>query len=229
MFRIDHFRGLDEYWAVPAGEPTAERGSWKKGPGEDFFMVLKGVLGELPVLAEDLGFMTEGVRCLRESQGFPGMRVCQFGFEDMKEGKLDARHLFLPHNYGYPWAAYTGTHDNDTTAGWYSALSAADKKTAAAYLNCPSLKPGEIAWAMIRAVMASHAKYAIFPLQDLLGLGAESRMNTPATCGGENWSWRLGEEFSNPEEGSGTSGDAALRGSGPLARRFAELVSLYSR
>ncbi|MDR0599777.1 MAG: 4-alpha-glucanotransferase [Treponema sp.] len=221
IFRIDHFRGFDAYWAVPAGDSTAERGTWEPGPGEEFFRVLKRELGELPVLAEDLGFLTESVKKLREGAGFPGMKVCQFGFEDMKEGRLDARHSFLPHNYDYPWAAYTGTHDNNTTAGWYAALGGADKRTVAAYFGLERAgggtegelpPPGEAAWAMVRSVMASHAKYAIFPLQDLLGLGAEARINTPATCGGENWSWRL--EALPPRE---------------LARRFASLVSLYGR
>jgi 4-alpha-glucanotransferase len=221
MFRIDHFRGFDAYWAVPAENSTAENGTWEAGPGADFFESLKADLGELPVLAEDLGFLTEGVKKLRDGQGFPGMKVCQFGFEAIKDGILDARHLFLPHNYSYPWAAYTGTHDNDTTAGWYSALAAADRQTVAAYLNCgpagPArstvpVEPADIAWAMIRAVMASHAEYAVFPLQDLLGLGTEARMNTPATCGGTNWTWRLSRI--PPAE---------------LAQRFNSLVSLYSR
>jgi 4-alpha-glucanotransferase len=155
------------------------------------------------------------------------MKVCQFGFEAIKDGVLDARHLFLPHNYSYPWAAYTGTHDNDTTAGWYSALAAADQKTVAAYLNCygpasstveqppapaAPAAPADIAWAMIRAVMASHAEYAIFPLQDLLGLGTTARMNTPGTCGGTNWTWRL-----------------SCISLAELAQRFNSLVSLYSR
>ncbi|MDR1144431.1 MAG: 4-alpha-glucanotransferase [Spirochaetaceae bacterium] len=240
IFRIDHFRGFDEYWAVPADYPTAEKGTWEKGPGRDFFESLKKDLGELPVLAEDLGFLTEGVKKLREDLGFPGMKICQFGFEDMKDGVLDGRHLFLPHNYGYPWAAYTGTHDNNTAAGWYAALSEGDKRTAAAYFNCgpgsgsPAPdgargvpagetalpEPADAAWGMIRAVMASHAEYAIFPLQDLLGLGAEARMNTPATCGPENWSWRLTENrFSALNAGTGAS---------PV-RRFRDLAALYGR
>ncbi|MDR2073722.1 MAG: 4-alpha-glucanotransferase [Spirochaetaceae bacterium] len=210
LFRIDHFRGFDAYWAVPAGNPTAEEGTWEQGPGEDFFRALTNELGELPVLAEDLGFMTEGVRRLRDSQGFPGMKVCQFGFEGLKDGILDSRHLFLPHNYGYPWVAYSGTHDNDTTAGWYEALGDADKKTVADYFNCLPVAV-EVVWAMIRSIMASHAQYAIFPIQDLLGLGSGARMNTPATCGSENWSWRLGDITEDP------------------ARRFAALVSLYGR
>jgi 4-alpha-glucanotransferase len=231
IFRIDHFRGFDAYWAVPAGNATAEHGNWESGPGPDFFNALKAALGELPVIAEDLGFMTDGVKRLRDGQGFPGMKVCQFGFEDMKDGVFDSRHLFLPHNYGYNWAAYTGTHDNDTTAGWYEKLSAADKRSVAEYLNAagrpaesgflsgqqPRLPSGaDIAWAMIRAVSASHARYAIFPLQDLLGLGNESRINIPATCGSHNWSWRLGGSVS-----------AAL--DGELARRFRRLNELYGR
>jgi 4-alpha-glucanotransferase len=209
IFRIDHFRGFDAYWAVPGGDPTAEHGRWVSAPGQEFFTALREEFGPLPVFAEDLGFMTDGVKRLRDEQGFPGMKVCQFGFEDMKEGKLDTRHLFLPHNYPYHCVAYSGTHDNDTIAGWFGALSPADKKTVAAYFNCTG---DTLAWAMIRAVMASRAEYAIFPFQDLLGLGAEARMNTPATCGPENWSWRLREEPS------------------PLiARAMAELVWLYAR
>jgi 4-alpha-glucanotransferase len=209
IFRIDHFRGFDAYWAVPGGNPTAEHGQWVNAPGQEFFSALRKEFGPLPVFAEDLGFMTDGVKRLRDEQGFPGMKVCQFGFEDMKEGKLDTRHLFLPHNYPYHCVAYSGTHDNDTIAGWFGALSPADRKTVTAYFNG---KDEGIAWAMIRAVMASRAEYAIFPLQDLLGLGSEARMNTPATCGPQNWSWRLTETPS------------------PLiARDLAELVWLYAR
>ncbi|MDR0403844.1 MAG: 4-alpha-glucanotransferase [Treponema sp.] len=217
IFRIDHFRGFDEYWAVPAGNPTAEYGNWEPGPGSDFFDALRTALGELPVIAEDLGFMTDGVRRLRDGQGFPGMKVCQFGFEDIKDGVLDARHLFLPHNYGYNWAAYTGTHDNDTTAGWYEKLSAADRRTVAEYFNAAGLPSGaDIAWAMIRAVSASHARYAIFPLQDILGLGSEARINIPATCGSHNWSWRLGGPVREILDAD-------------IARRFRRLNELYGR
>jgi 4-alpha-glucanotransferase len=213
MFRIDHFRGFDAYWAVPADHPTAEYGTWEQGPGADFFQALKTKLGELPVLAEDLGFMTESVLQLRDGQGFPGMKVCQFGFENITNGVLDARHLFLPHNYGYFCAAYTGTHDNSTTAEWYKSLGKKDRRIVAAYFNCPySASPADIARAMIRAVAASHAEYAIFPLQDLLGLGNETRFNTPGTCNSENWSWRLGKL--PPRK---------------LARQFALILSLFGR
>ncbi|MDR1388473.1 MAG: 4-alpha-glucanotransferase [Treponema sp.] len=215
LFRIDHFRGFDEYWAVPAACKTAEAGEWKKGPGADFFESLKAELGPLPVVAEDLGFMTESVKKLRDDQGFPGMKVCQFGFEDMKKGILDARHLFLPHNYGYNWAAYTGTHDNDTSAGWFDSLEEADQKTVAAYFNVnwtSSPLGAKIASAMVRAVLASRAAYAIIPLQDILGLGAAARINIPSTCTEKNWSWRLP---STPSAG--------------VAKKFAKLLLLYSR
>jgi len=213
LFRIDHFRGFDEYWAIPAGNTTAEHGTWQKGPGADFFKALAEKLGELPVLAEDLGFLTDSVVKLRNDLGFPGMKVCQFGFEDMKDGKLDGRHLFLPHNYSYHWVAYTGTHDNETSAGWFSSLKKEDQRTVASYFNCSeNASPSEIARAMARAVISSHAEYAIIPVNDLLGLGPESRINHPSTCNNENWSWRLTEQ----------PGDE-------LARRLKSLLTLFSR
>jgi 4-alpha-glucanotransferase len=209
IFRIDHFRGFDAYWSVPAGNTTAEQGVWEPGPGEDFFKSLRAEFGELPIIAEDLGFLTDSVIRLRESTGFPGMKVCQFGFEDMRDGKLDTHHLFLPHNYEYHCVAYSGTHDNDTVAGWFKALGAADKKTVCAYFNDDGT---DIPWAMIRAIAASAAEYAVFPMQDLLGLGSECRMNTPSTCGNQNWSWRL--ETIPPHS---------------LAEKTASLIFLYSR
>jgi 4-alpha-glucanotransferase len=209
IFRIDHFRGFDAYWSVPAGNTTAEQGAWEPGPGEDFFKSLRAEFGELPIIAEDLGFLTGSVIRLRKSTGFPGMKVCQFGFEDMREGKLNTHHLFLPHNYNYHCVAYSGTHDNDTSAGWYGALGEADKKTVRAYFGNDGR---DIPWAMIRAVTASAAEYAVFPMQDLLGLGSECRMNTPSTCGNQNWSWRLGD-IPSPS----------------LAERLGSLISLYSR
>ncbi|MDR1837039.1 MAG: 4-alpha-glucanotransferase [Treponema sp.] len=213
LFRIDHFRGFDAYWSVPAGNQTAEHGTWEDGPGADLFLALEKKLGKLPIIAEDLGLVTESVVKLRDDLGFPGMKVCQFGFEVTKDGVLNARHLFLPHNYSYPWAAYTGTHDNDTTAGWYTSLDRDDRRIVAAYFNCnEEAEPADIAWAMIRAIASSYAEYAIYPLQDLLGLGREARFNTPSTCNGENWSWRLWE----------------IPGK-ELARRFSFMMSLFGR
>ena len=213
LFRIDHFRGFDEYWSVPAGNPTAEHGTWEKGPGADLFNTLKKNIGELPILAEDLGLLTEGVIKLRDDLGLPGMKICQFGFELTKNGALEAKHIFLPHNYSYQWAAYTGTHDNNTTAGWYLSLNKKVRRIVASYLNCPeNASPSDITWAMIRAVISSHAKYAIFPMQDLLCLGEETRFNFPSTCTSANWSWRL-----NKIPGK------------PLARKFSELIGLFGR
>jgi len=217
LFRIDHFRGFDEYWSVPAGNPTAEYGTWEKGPGADLFKTLEKNLGKLPILAEDLGLLTDTVIKLRDDLGFPGMKVCQFGFEVKKNGELDAQHVFLPHNYSYQWAAYSGTHDNNTTAGWYLSLKKKERRVVASYLNAregraEEASPPEIAWAMIRAVISSHAQYAIFPLQDLLGLGEEARFNLPSTCTNNNWSWRMNK-----------IPDARI------AKRFLELVRLYGR
>ncbi|MDR1901476.1 MAG: 4-alpha-glucanotransferase [Treponema sp.] len=209
IFRIDHFRGFDAYWAIPAENTTAEHGVWEKGPGMEFFNSLRSEFGKLPIIAEDLGFLTESVIRLRDESGFPGMKVCQFGFEDMRDGILDSRHLFLPHNYPYHCAAYTGTHDNNTSAGWFNALGSADRKKVCEYFNCEGR---DIAWAMIRAVTASHAEYAIFPMQDILGLGEDCRMNLPSTCRSENWSWRLS---SIP--------------AGGIAEKLASIITLYSR
>jgi len=213
LFRIDHFRGFDAYWSVPAGNPTAEIGTWENGPGADLFLALEKNLGKLPILAEDLGFITESVVKLRDDLGFPGMKICQFGFDEVKDGVFNAKHLFLPHNYSYHWVAYTGTHDNTTAAAWYTALKKEDRRFVAAYFNCDKgAKPADVAWAMIRAIASSHAEYAIYPLQDLLGLGAEARINTPSTCNSENWSWRLWE----------------IPGK-ELAKRFSFMMSLFGR
>jgi 4-alpha-glucanotransferase len=187
IVRIDHFRGFSAYWEVPAGESTAMNGKWITAPGKELFNEMRKQLGDLPVFAEDLGVITPDVEELRDSNGFPGMKVLQFAFE-CKDGALDASNAYLPHNYGYNSVAYTGTHDNDTSRGWYDGLSSEYKDIVRRYLECPD---DQVVWQMMRSVLMSHAKYAIFPVQDLLGLGAEARMNTPATCGTSNWSWRM--------------------------------------
>lgn len=192
IVRIDHFRGFAAYWEVPAGETTAMNGKWVPAPGKELFIEMRRQLGDsLPVFAEDLGVITPDVEELRDSNGFPGMKVLQFAFE-CKNGKLDASNDYLPHNYGYNSVAYTGTHDNDTSRGWYDSLSTECKDAVRRYLECPD---DQVVWQMIRVILMSHAKYAIFPLQDIIGLGAEARMNTPATCGTSNWSWRLRSEM----------------------------------
>ena len=193
VIRIDHFRGFGAYWEIPGGDPTAERGRWVRAPGGELFEAIKRELGRLPIIAEDLGFITPDVIELRDRFGFPGMRIFQFGFS------TDATNKDLPHNYVRNTVVYTGTHDNDTAVGWFdsdpagagSVRSAAqverEKQTALEYLRSDG---SEIHWDFIRAVIASAGDTALVPLQDVLGLGSEARMNVPATMSG-NWAWRF--------------------------------------
>ncbi|MCK9555733.1 4-alpha-glucanotransferase [bacterium] len=191
IVRLDHFRGFEAYWEVSADEETAVNGRWVKGPGEDLFNVLQTALGEMPIIAEDLGFITPEVEALRDKFGFPGMAILQFAF-----GKDSHESTFRPHMFKKNLVAYTGTHDNNTVVGWWkggkhdSTRSAADireeRKNAGAYLNTDGT---DVNWAFIRALMVSVANFVIFPLQDIMGLGSEARMNIPATSEG-NWAWR---------------------------------------
>jgi len=182
--RIDHFRGFQAYWEVPADEETALNGRWVPGPGRAFFDRLRQDLGELPLIAEDLGMITEEVEELRKQLGFPGMRVLQFAFGD------DSKNPHLPENHLENAVAYTGTHDNDTIIGWWNELSAEDRSEVTSRLaNGTS---GDVHWQLMALVARSDARLAIFPAQDLLGLGSEARMNTPGTAA-ENWSWRLSD------------------------------------
>ena len=181
IVRIDHYRGFAAYWQIPASEPTAVNGRWVPGPGDELFAALRRELGELPLIAEDLGVITPDVDELRRSNGFPGMKVLQFAFAS------DADDPYLPHNYTNECVVYTGTHDNDTTAGWYAAAPEVERDLVRRYL---ARDDGEIAWELIRLAQASVADTAIVPLQDALGLGSDARMNTPGTAGG-NWSWRF--------------------------------------
>ncbi len=185
IVRLDHFRGFEAYWAIPAAEETAVNGEWVKAPGLELFRALERALGPLPLVAEDLGLITEEVDALRQAAGFPGMRVMQFGFGDK------GAHIHLPHQYTPQTVAYTGTHDNDTTRGWYENAGEAVQEAIAAYIGEPPLKDGKVSpvWPLIRAVETSVAQLAIVPAQDLLELGSEARMNTPAVASG-NWSWR---------------------------------------
>lgn len=182
VVRIDHFRGFDEYYAIPYGNATAELGKWEKGPGYDLFRVMKKKLGDKAVIAEDLGFLTQSVLDLVEKTGYPGMKILQFAFDSREEND------YLPHNYGANSVVYTGTHDNDTTLGWLNAISEKDKEFAQQYLHITSKK--EIQWEFIRAAVASVSDTAIIPMQDYLGLGSEARINTPSTLG-DNWKWRM--------------------------------------
>jgi 4-alpha-glucanotransferase len=187
--RIDHFRGLAACWSVPAGSTNARNGAWKPAPGKELLSALERRLGGgLPIVAEDLGFITDDVRQLRDGFGLPGMRILQFGFDSRESGRgLDPANPFLPHNYSNDCVAYTGTHDNDTLAGWLAQASDAEKTFLADYLG---YEPSDMVQALVREAMKSAAGLAIVPAQDVLGLGTEARMNQPGTIGG-NWAWRL--------------------------------------
>ena len=187
VLRIDHFRGFSAYWSVPYGEETAINGAWIPSPGAQLFTRVKEELGELPIIAEDLGVITQDVVELIEGCGFPGMKVMQFAFDSSEEND------YLPHNYPRHCLVYTGTHDNDTAVGWYEKAPEADKATARDYLGLPEDATAvQAAQAMVRASLSSVADLAITPIQDLLALGSEARFNTPGTLGG-NWNWRVEE------------------------------------
>jgi len=183
--RVDHFRGFESYWQVPAAEMTAENGTWVKGPGADLFKTIRRELGELPIIAEDLGFVTPAVEKLRDQFRFPGMKILHFAFDD------DPRNSFLPHNYTPNSVVYTGTHDNDTTIGWYSNAPEQDRHCLREYTRSDGIEPN---WELIRLAMLSVADQAIFPLQDYMNLDSEHRMNTPGTVG-RNWEWRFTHEM----------------------------------
>ena len=182
VVRIDHFRGFDEYYAIPYGNETAEFGEWEKGPGYELFQVMKDKLGKKAVIAEDLGFLTPSVLKLVKKTGYPGMKILQFAFDSREESD------YLPHNYTKNSIVYTGTHDNDTTLGWLSEMRRKDRSFAKRYLHIRSNK--DIEWEFIRAALASVSDTAIIPMQDYLGLGKEARINTPSTLG-DNWKWRM--------------------------------------
>ena len=203
LLRIDHFRGFDGYWRIPARSRTARSGRWAKAPGAELLATLRDALGGSPFIAEDLGLITPQVEKLRDDFGLPGMRVLQFAFGS------DANNPFLPHNYVRNTVVYTGTHDNDTTAGWYRMLDAKQQAAVKQYLHCAD---EDIAWDLIRLAWSSVAQIAIAPLQDVLGLGSEARMNTPGTATG-NWRWRM-------------RGDALRH---DLVQALADLTRLYGR
>ena len=184
IIRIDHFRGFDEYYAIPYGDKTAENGEWMPGPGMDLFRTMKEKLGDLPIIAEDLGFLTDSVRKLLKDSGYPGMKVLEFAFVAGQDSD------YLPHNYGRNCVVYTGTHDNDTLQGWYQTLSEEDKEMTKEYLNNAYTPEEEVHWDFISLAMRSVADTCIIPVQDFLGLGNQARINMPSTLGG-NWQWRM--------------------------------------
>ena len=203
--RIDHFRGFEAYWAIPYGDDNAIGGTWESGPKDSLFLAIIKTLGEnLPIIAEDLGIITPEVEKLRKRFNFPGMRVLQFAFDAMDES------TFLPHNFTSPHCAcYTGTHDNDTTLGWYESISNEAKDRIRRYMNTDG---NAIHWDFIRTCLGTIATYAIFPLQDILGLRSEARMNIPGTAM-NNWKWRYRQDVLTDE----------------VAAKLLELSKLYGR
>lgn len=203
LLRIDHFRALAAHWAIPAGAPDARGGVWHLTPGEELLRLLMDELGDLPIVAEDLGVITDDVVALRKGFGLPGMRVLQFAFS----GEGDNPHL--PHMHEHDSVVYTGTHDNDTTLGWYRSI---DEQTRQRVDSLLRVAPGSMPEALVREALGSVGQLAVIPAQDLLGLGSEARVNTPGTVEG-NWKWRLSAGALTPQ----------------LARHFAQLNSMYGR
>jgi 4-alpha-glucanotransferase len=203
IVRLDHFRGFEAYWSIPADEETAVNGEWVKAPGLQLFKALEAALGPLPLVAEDLGLITAEVDALRLELGMPGMKVLQFGFSDK------GAHMHLPHMFTPGTVAYTGTHDNDTTQGWWNGAGKAERSAVESYIGPVGDRP---VWPLIRAAAASVAEVSVVPAQDLLELGSEARMNTPAVPSG-NWSWRVPEGSWSPQ----------------LAARLAALVDVTDR
>jgi 4-alpha-glucanotransferase len=181
LVRIDHFRGFEASWSVPYGQKTAVNGEWVKGPGEPLFQAIRQAIGSLPIIAEDLGVITPAVEELRDRFQLPGMKILQFAFDG------GAANSYLPHNYLPNCVVYTGTHDNDTTRGWFTNLTEPQQQRVLAYLHCPE---AELVWAMLRLSQSSVARYAVMPFQDLLELDSSARMNVPGVAAG-NWEWRL--------------------------------------
>ena len=207
VVRIDHFRGFDSYYAIPYGDLTAEFGKWEKGPGFALFAAVRKALGDVDLIAEDLGFLTPSVLRLVKKTGYPGMKVLQFAFDHREESD------YLPHNYVSNSVCYTGTHDNDTTVGWFKSLKGADRKMALSYLNRDSFSSDrDISVSFAKLAMGSVSKLCVIPMQDWLGLDGKARINTPSTLG-DNWGWRM-------KKGAFTK---------KLAKQMRDITKLYGR
>ena len=209
VIRIDHFRGFDEYFAIPAESDTAATGHWEKGPGTDLFDAIKAALGETPIIAEDLGYVTDTVRQLVRDTGFPNMKVLEFAFDSRdSSGAME----YLPYRYKNNCVVYTGTHDNETLRGWIDSILPVERKQVIEYFDVRTKDPQEIVEKMIIAAFSSVADYCIIPIQDYLGLDNSARINQPST-NGTNWKWRIDKDDLN----------------GELAGRIANLTALYGR
>jgi 4-alpha-glucanotransferase len=215
LVRIDHFRGFVAYWEVPGADTTAENGRWVKGPGAELLSAITDALGPLPIVAENLGVITPEVEALRERFGYPGMSILQFAF-----GTDEQANVFLPHTYPRQRVVYTGTHDNDTTLGWWTSAGAGDSTRSADdvaqerdyAMRYLATDGREMHWTLIRTALASVANTALIPMQDVLGLGSEARMNLPGRPSG-NWGFRFSWDQLTPD----------------ITRRLRALVDLYQR
>jgi 4-alpha-glucanotransferase len=203
--RIDHFRGFESYYSIPAADKDAGRGEWVKGPGHHFITTINRELPDANIIAEDLGYLTPEVRELLRSSGYPGMKILQFAFDSREESD------YMPHTFERHCVVYTGTHDNPTSLDWLKTARFEDVTLAMEYLGLRDIREGN--WAFIRAALASVANLAVIPMQDYLGLGANARMNTPSTTGGNNWRWRMSGEAPDSE----------------LAQKIARLARVYGR
>ena len=206
IIRIDHFRGFDEYYAVPFADETAENGKWEKGPGMDLFKAVRKELGDVPIIAEDLGYITDSVRELLKASGYPGMKVLQFAFDGSECS------VYLPYKHDTNCVVYTGTHDNMTTRGWIESINDHDRDFARRYINSIYTDYGQFTWDFIREAFRSPAMLCIVPIQDFLVKGNEARMNCPAV-GSNNWQWRVAPQLLSDD----------------LARSILELTQLYGR
>ena len=208
VVRIDHFRGFDEFYTIKAGEKTAMNGKWMKGPGIELFNAINAAVGKAPIIAEDLGYITDSVKKLLKDSGYPGMKLLQFAFDSREASD------YLPHGYPHNCVVYTGTHDNDTLVGWYkTGLSKEDKAFAQDYLHLPvDGKPEDMCWEFIRAAFMSVADLAMVPMHDYLELDSDARINYPSTVG-TNWKWRM-------KKGAFTE---------EVAEKIAHFVKLYGR
>ena len=213
VIRIDHFRGFDEYYSIPAGDDTARNGEWKKGPGKKLFKAIKKKLGDTPIIAEDLGFMTDSVRKLVKDTGFPNMKVLEFAFDGRDASSASGKtNEYLPFNYDKNCVVYTGTHDNETVRGWLGSIKKAEYNELQDYLDYNISRKDVLTRKLVRAALASSANMCIIPMQDWLGLGNEARINTPSTLG-NNWKWRMDR----------------LAMSDELAEEMLKLTRLYGR
>ena len=220
FIRIDHFRGFEAYWSIPVEEETAINGEWKTGPNHALFDAIKKELGDIPIIAEDLGVITEGVKKLRDDFNLPGMKILQFAFDLNEAGSEGFVNPFLPHMYNQNCVVYTGTHDNDTMQGWLDKASDKELDLICEYLGGPDsiIQKKDLCKFLVQAAFASVAKFAVIPIQDIFAIGEEGRINTPSTSDGKNWIWRMSSDLLDDESACWLKQLSKLYGRNIIAR-----------